>query len=192
MRRLTAALALVTLVGPAVLAGCGQPSDPELEKPFAAETRTGVIGRTEDLFGVKFNMNDLTVFSQSPTAFPRLRLAVRSENTSGRDQQNPDVQLVCDESPQGGDWYSGSTWEPNGLLANGLVNQGEVIVGFPRKPQNPRYVVPDCTAAHVSVIATDPGNGGTLTVNYPVGADLIAEAVRAPIGPGRPLPDRAS
>ena len=42
---------------------------------------------------------------------------MRSENTTSRMLRNPDMELWCDEAEVGGDWFLGSTWEANGLLA---------------------------------------------------------------------------
>jgi len=173
-----------------VASGCTKEQPGESTDARAPERRVGVIGRTESLFGVDVVVTDLTSFTQSPGSVPRLVLSIRSENRSGRDQQNPDVQLRCKESPEGGSWFSGSTWEPNGLLADGIVNEGQVIVGFPSKPENPRYVVPTCTTARVQVLATDSDTGRRIALEYAVGADVVDAAVRAPVGPGLPLPDR--
>lgn len=189
MSRVAAAamIAAVTLV-----AGCTKESPPNAALDSGPSVRAGVIGKPEDLFGVRVSVVRIEVFSQSPDSFPRLRVTMRSENQSSFDQQNPDVQLKCDESRDGGDWFLGSTWEPSGRLAKGVVNEGMVIVGFPHKPANPRYVVPNCTNARVQLMADEPGTFRSVIVDYPVGADISADAERQPLGPNLPLPDSAT
>ena len=183
------ALAAVVCV---LVTGCTKEAPPDADVDAKPVVRDGVIGKSEDLFGVEVSVVRIEAFSQSPDAFPRLRVTMRSENRSAFEQQNPDVQLKCDESKEGGDWFLGSTWEPSGRLAKGVVNVGLVIIGFPHKPNNERYVVPNCTNAHVQLTASKPGSFQTLVVNYPVGADIAAEAERQPLGPSLPLPDAAT
>ncbi len=187
--RRTAALVAVSS---ALITGCTKEAPPDAAVDVQPVVRDGVIGKSEDLFGVEVSVVRIDAFSQSPESFPRLRVTMRSENRSAFEQQNPDVQLKCDESKDGGDWFLGSTWEPSGRLAKGVVNVGLVIIGFPHKPDNARYVVPNCTNAHVQLTASKPGSFQSLVINYPVGADIAADAERQPLGPALPLPDAAT
>ena len=175
-----------------ILSSCTKEAPPDPALTAGPTIRAGVIGKPEDLFGVKVSVVRIEAFSQSPESFPRLRVTMRSENQSEFDQQNPDVQLKCDESDKGGDWFLGSTWEPSGRLAKGVVNEGMVILGFPHKPSNPRYALPNCTNARVELTANEPGTFASVVVAYPVGADIAADAERQPLGPSLPLPDSAT
>ena len=40
-------------------------------------------------------------------------------------QCNPDVELTCKETANAGDWFLGSTWEPNVVLPVNAISQGE-------------------------------------------------------------------
>jgi len=155
-------------------------------------TRSGAVGVAEDFFGVSARVIDVVTFSQTPTAFPRLAVTIRSENLGTKRSQNPDVQLVCDESRTGGDWYRGSTWEPSGLLDAGTVNEGVVYVGFPSKPEDDKYSLPTCTRARLVLTGTEMSTRAKIIVDYPISADLINEAINQPQGPNLPLPQRAS
>lgn len=190
-RRSRCTVGLVVVLS-TLVSGCTKEAPPDADVDAKPVVREGVIGKSEDLFGVEVSVVRIEAFSQSPESFPRLRVTMRSENRSTFEQQNPDVQLKCDESKEGGDWFLGSTWEPSGRLAKGVVNVGLVIIGFPKKPDNERYVVPNCTNAHVQLIASKPGSFQTIVVNYPVGADIAADAERQPLGPSLPLPDAAT
>ena len=190
MIRFRVAAVLVALC--AFGAGCTEEAGPQPDLDPPDITRSGSIGTTEDFFGMSTKVIDVVTFSQTPTAFPRLAVTLRSENTTDRRSQNPDVQLQCDESATGGDWYRGSTWEPSGLVDAGSVNEGIVYIAFPAKPGNNKYSVPTCTGARLVVTGTDMSTRARVIVDYPISADIINEAVNQPKGPSLPLPQRTN
>ncbi len=185
-RRLLAVVAVLLLT-----AGCSEeaPHDPTLD-PEPVE-RDGAVGRVEDLYGVSVQVVDVTDFSQSPEAFPRLQVTMRSENTTLRRGNNPDVRLYCEEAKDGGDWYAGSTWEANRLLEPGVVDEGVIYVGFPGKEDNDRYPVPRCTSPRLVLTATQWSNRAKLIVSVAVSAETITKAIDRPRGPQLPLPPAA-
>jgi hypothetical protein len=187
-RRPAVAAALVAVLLALLLAGCTKdaPSDPSLDP--APVRREGAIGRSEDLFGVALVVTGITEFSQSPKGFPRLAVALRSQNTTLRPGRNPVVQLHCHEAAAGGDWYAGSTWEANGYLDPGEVDEGVIYVGFPAKTSNPSYSVARCTDAEVVVTATRDSDRARIIVSVPVPPPPIGKAIDQPRGPEMPLP----
>ena len=185
--RVAAALALCVMG-----VGCTEEIGPRPDLDPPDVTRSGSIGTAEDFFGMSTRVVDVATFSQTPNGFPRLAVTLRSENTTDRRSQNPDIQLKCDESPTGGDWYRGSTWEPSGLVDAGSVNEGIVYIAFPAKPGNLRYSVPTCTGAQLMVTGTDMPTRARVIVGYPISADVINEAVNQPQGPSLPLPQRTN
>lgn len=142
--------------------------------------------------GVMATVIDITSFDQSPNGTPRVRVVMRVENLSDAAQRNPDVQLICDETTNTGDWFLGSTWEPNVVLPVNAVSQGEVIVGFPLKGDSPEYPVVTCSSAKVRVTLVDARSTGPKVVDVPVDDTVIADAIRRPRGPSLPLPPRGS
>jgi hypothetical protein len=161
-------------------------TDPSLDP--APVQRDGRIGQDEDLFGVVVQVLRIVDFTQSPAGFPRLAVTFRSENTTLTAARNPEVQLHCDEARKGGDWFAGSTWEANGYLAPGAIDEGVIYIGFPAKPSNSRYAVATCTHARVVVTGTRSADRAQVIVSYPVSGATIAQAVDQPRGREMPLP----
>ena len=163
-----------------------------MELPENPPEVRGTVGTPVDLFGVDFDVLSIAEFEQSPEAFPRLRMTIRTENTTEKSLRNPDVKLWCDEATEGGEWYMGSTWEANALLPPQEVNEGEIYVGFPRKPDADRYPVPTCTNPRVVVTATDTTDRRRQVATYRIDPDLIETAIAAPRGRPLPLPPRGA
>jgi hypothetical protein len=115
---------------------------------------------------------------------------MRSQNTTLDRKRNPDVSLHCEEAPKGGDWYAGSTWDINGQLAPGAVDEGVLYVGFPHKAE-PRYPVARCTDAHLVVTGTRSADRAKISVTVPVPAATISKAIDQPRGRPMPLPPRS-
>jgi len=135
---------------------------------------------------------DVAPFDQSPNGVPRIKVVMRAENLSGSVQRNPDVELLCDESTHTGDWFLGSTWEPNVVLPVNAITQGEVIVGFPMKGDNPEYAVVTCTSPKLRLTLVDAKLEVPKVVVIPIDDSVIADAIRRPRGPKLPLPPRGS
>jgi len=120
-------------------------------------------------------------FEQSADAFPRLRVTLRSESTLPAPWVNPDVRVHCEESADPGEWYTGSSWEANGILPGGDVNEGRLIVGFPRKEGAALYPVPTCTEAALEVIGTDPRDRRRkVVVTYALDPEVVQASIDAP------------
>jgi hypothetical protein len=186
--------ALVALALAAASLGCTVQEDtPDAGAALDPPTEErGTIGDTVELEGVDVDVLTLDSFDQSPQMFPRIRLTVRSENTTSRMVRNPDMELWCDEAEVGGEWYLGSTWEANGLLPGGGVSEGEIYLGFPPKPDADRYAVPTCTNARVKMISTNEGDRSQRVIVYPVDSEIIDEAIAAQVGRALPLPPRGA
>ena len=170
-----AAVGLLPLLG-----ACTKEYHPPPPKD-ATKLVTAKLGESVDYFGVNTTVLAIEHFDQSADAFPRLRVTVRSESTLPAPWVNPDVRVRCDESDDPGEWYDGSTWEANGLLPGGDVNEGRVIVGFPRKQGADLYPVPTCTNAALEVIGADPHDRRRRVVaRYPLDDQLVQRAIDAP------------
>lgn len=190
MRR---ALALACIAVAALTSGCvsvdevGGKNNPT-PTTTPPPTQAGTLGVDVAGEAVLTTVYAITPFEQSIDNVPRIKVSVRTENTSSSVQDNPDVLLYCDETPHGGDWFEGSTWEPTGLLPVNAVSQGEVIIGFPQKGDNPEYHVVSCTNPTVRVTITAARSTVPLVVNYAVDPQVITDALRAPKAPLLPLP----
>ncbi|MFN8052806.1 MAG: hypothetical protein U0Q22_15280 [Acidimicrobiales bacterium] len=148
----------------------------------------GTVGADVTYGGVTATVVDIAAFDQSPLDVPRIEVTMRAENTSSTAQRNPDVQLLCDESKKVGDWFLGSTWEPNVELPVNAITQGTVIVGFPLKGDNPEYPVVKCSNAKLRLVLVTSESTSSKVVDVPVDASVISEAIRRPRGPNLPLP----
>jgi hypothetical protein len=174
--------------------GCSRTkATPDDAAPLPAPTvATGEIGQTTNLMGVDITLMSVDSYTQTPKGFPRLVLAVRSENTTDRALRNPQTELRCDESPDGGDWYNGSTWEADGLLPAGNVNEGQLYVGFPSKPgTRDNYAVAACTNPQVVMTLMEDSTLQQHILRFAVDPSVVAKAVDAPLGPELPLPNAA-
>ena len=138
--------------------------------------------------GMEVTVLDISPFDQSPFQTPRINVIVRTENLSRVPQQNPDIELLCDETTNAGDWYLGSTFEPNALLPVNAVSEGETIIGFPLKGKNPEYSVVSCTTPRIRLTIRVAGIEAPSLVEIPVSDDVISAATRRPRGPNLPLP----
>ena len=150
--------------------------------------QTAAVGESLMHGGVVFTVRDISSFDQSPDGVPRIAVMIRSENEATAARRNPDVRLSCAESDGTGDWYSGSTWEPNYLLPVNVVDEGVALVGFPKKPDGPQYPVASCSAARLVVTLGDPETTKTQRVFVDVPAAVISESLMRPRGPNLPLP----
>ncbi len=166
------------------------PSTVELDPPPVF--RSGSVGTEESLGGVDVTVVRVDAFTKSPQGFPRLAVTVRSRNSGTIRRENPDLQVRCDESPRGGDWFLGSTWEPSSLIDGGGRSEGVAYLGFPSKPENDRFTVPTCTGPKLTFIRLDDTTDQRIEVSIPVPDSVIAEAIDAPAGPALPLPPRSS
>jgi len=158
----------------------------------APAPQAGVLGQDVTYGGVAVTVVSVAPFDQSPNGTPRIKAVMRSENVSDSAQKNPNLELICDETSNTGDWFLGSTWEPNVVLPVNVVAQGEVIVGFPLKGTNPEYPVVTCTSAKLRLSVVGAREDIPVVVDYPVDASLIEQAIRRPRGPSLPLPPRGS
>ena len=186
-------LALPALLVLVAAVACGTATK-EVEAGDLPEPREqgGALGVGIDHFGVDVNVLRIESFDQSPDAFPRLRAIIRSENTSELMARNPAVELWCDESEEGGEWYLGSTWEAYALLPPAEVTEGEIIFGFPHKPESDRYSVASCSNARVKVIAEKTSDRQESIAVYALEPEIIDEAIDAPRGRRLPLPPRGA
>jgi len=155
--------------------------------PFSVTEGTAFdLGEGQDT--VRLTVMHISEFDQTPEHFPRLRIAMRSENTSDRTLNNPDLQLHCDESPVGGEWYGGSTWEIDAILKSGETREGEVYIGFPPKTDRSQYAVASCTNAYIAITGTRWNDRQTFEARITVPPEVIQAAIDAPIGEHLPRP----
>jgi len=185
---LGATAGLVGCVSTQEVGGSNKPTPTTTTVPPA----TGTFGADVAYGGVLATVVDVMAFDQSPDAVPRVKVVMRSENTSDHVQHNPNLELICDESTNTGDWFLGSTWEPNVVLPVNVVAQGEVIIGFPDKVDNPEYPVVSCTTPRLRLTVEDVRTDAVKTVDYPVPVEVVTEATKRPRGPALPLPPRGS
>lgn len=148
----------------------------------------GAFGADVSYGGVLATVVDIAPFDQSVNGFPRVKVVMRTENVSDSVQHNPDIALLCDETANVGDWFLGSTWEPNVMLPVNAVSQGDVILGFPQKAENPEYPVVSCTRPMLRLTVEGVRKDVAKVVLIPVDDAVIAEAIRRPRGPILPLP----
>lgn len=188
-----AALAL----GAVVLVGCAMRSEVGgSNKPTPTTTppvvQVGAIGGDFTAYDVTVDVVSIDPFDQAPNGTSRIVAVVRSENLGGTARRNPDLRLVCDETSNTGDWYLGSTWEPNAILPVNAVAEGRVIIGFPLKGNSPEYPVVNCTSARLQVTIRSKRLEEPQVWEIPVDEELIHDAMRRPRGPLLPLPRRPS
>src|SRR5215218_5241903 len=125
--------ALVATVGVAA-GGCTTGQEvPSHTAPDDVVRQSGTLGTPVDYFGVEGTMLSMEPFDQSYDGFPRLRVTMRTQNHLKVPWEDPNVAIRCDESAERSEWYTGSTWEANGILAGGRIHEGQIIVGFPPK-----------------------------------------------------------
>jgi hypothetical protein len=182
---------LVALAIAFVAFGCSQTkATSDAADPLPAPTQArGELGKTISMMGVDITMMTVDPYTQTPTGFPRLVLAVRSENTTDRMLRNPQAELRCDEAADGGNWYNGSTWEADGLLPAGNVNEGQLYLGFPAKRGSSDYPVPTCTNPQIVMTLTNDSTLQQHMIKFPVDLSVIQEAIQAPLGLELPLPN---
>jgi hypothetical protein len=173
--------------------GCSQTkAAPDAAAPLPKATLArGELGQSVTVMGVKLTMMTVDPYTQNPKGFPRIVVAMRSENTTDRMLRNPDAELRCDEAPDGGEWYSGSTWEADGLLPAGNVNEGQLYLGFPAKSGTTDYPVPTCTNPQIVMTLTNDSTLQQHVVKFPVDGNVVQQAIGEPIGPELPLPNSA-
>ncbi len=184
------------LLGPVVLAftvvaaaGCSEEAPPDPTLDPEPVHREGAIGQAEDLFGVEVEVMRIDEFSQSVDGFPRLAVSLRSHNSTLERRRNPFVELQCEEARKGGDWFAGSTWNVNGQLLPGAVEEGVLYVGFPHK-EEPRYPVARCTDPRLVITGVRSADRAKVVVSVPVPAATISKAIDQPRGRPMPLPNR--
>ncbi len=174
--------AAVWAVAATLCAAAGCKADLDVPVPHDATRRvTGEIGVPVDYFGVHVTVLAIEAYDQTTDLFPRFRVSMRSENKRSAPWVNPAVRVSCAESDERGEWYKGSTWESDGILPRGAVNEGQVIVGFPRKKNTDLYPVATCTDAAIVVTGTDPlDRRRTLAAVYPLDPTMVRDAIDAP------------
>ncbi|MEZ5321231.1 MAG: hypothetical protein R2698_03975 [Microthrixaceae bacterium] len=175
-------------VGGREVGGSHNPTPPTPTLPVKA----GVVGATFEYGKVRFEISRIEPFAQSSKGFPRIVVTARSRNTSDALSGNPDMELRCDESPKAGQWYRGSTWEPNFVLVVNETNEGRAILGFPAKATDPEYPVAACTDPTVVVTMSDPTRRAVQVIRYRVDPAVIAESIRARRGPVLPVPPQTA
>jgi hypothetical protein len=136
-------------------------------------------------------MMSVDAYAQNPAGFPRLVVAMRSENTTDKMLRNPAAELQCDENTDGGDWFTGSTWEADGLLPAGNVNEGQLYLGFPPKPGASAYPVPTCTNPQIVLTLTNDSTRQQHLIKFAVEPSVITDAIQAPLGLELPLRNSA-
>jgi len=166
----------------AALAAAGCKAELDVPPPVNATRHVdGVVGTAVDYFGVTATVLSIEPLDQANDAFPRFRVAMRSENKRPAPWVNPEVRVRCKESDDRGEWYKGSTWESSGILPGGTVNEGQVIVGFPRKKGTDLYPVPTCTDAAIVVTGADPlDRRRTIVTAYALDPAMVQEAIDSP------------
>jgi hypothetical protein len=152
---------------------------------------TGQLGTTISMMGVAITMMSVDAYTQNPSGFPRLVVAMRTENTTDRALRNPQAELQCDEGPDGGDWYTGSTWEADGILPAGNVNEGQLYLGFPAKQGASGYPVPTCTNPQIVMTLTDDSTRQQHLIKFAVQPSVITDAIAEPLGFELPLRNSA-
>ena len=135
----------------------------------------GSFGADVELGGVTATVVSVSAFDQSPNGVPRVEVVMRAENLQGYAQHNPDVQLICNETANTGDWFLGSTWEPNADLPVNAVTQGQVIIGFPLKGDNPEYPVVTCTGPRLRLTVSDARTTLPKVVDIPIDDSVMTE-----------------
>lgn len=183
---------LVALTAAAVVvAGCTEPvvqSPDELRENLdLPEAEEMAIGEPTEHRDVEVTIQDIEAMERTRESVNRLRVTVRSENVGDVAGNNPAIQIVCDENPDGGDWHEGSTWEPARGIDAGVVLNGEVILGFPYKPDSVEYTVQECTNAALRVVWGRRGRDDQAVGLCPIPEDVIDEAMKEPTGPPLPL-----
>ena len=185
-------LALVVVAGCAIEATEATGKDTAFDQthpavPFSVTADVPFdLGEGKD--ALRVTVLNVSAFDQTPEHFPRLRVAMRSENDSDRTLSNPDIQLRCDESTIGGEWYGGSTWEIDALLRAGESREGEVYVGFPAKSPDSQYSVASCTNGYLAITGTRWNDRQTYEARMVVPPEVIEASIDAPIGQHLPRP----
>lgn len=187
----TRGLLTMAVVASLAFSGCTKEDVPSADYLSSTTTTArpvpGVIGERVEFAGVELIVSDITAFERTPEGVPRVRAVVRSENGAEVDRGNPRVGLMCDEAPELGEWFRGSTWEPGSLLAPGVARQGELLVGFPPKPDAALYAVASCTNARLRFEIGGPSLGWQ-RVEFAIDPEVITESVNRPKGRQLPLP----
>jgi hypothetical protein len=222
MSRARRALSVTVAVVAALTSACvstkeiGGSNKPTPTSSTIAPT-AGSFGTDITYGGVTVTVSSVAAFAQSPNGVPRIEVVMRAENLSRSVRRNPDVQLLCSETTNTGDWFLGSTWEPNVVLPVNAISQGAVIIGFPLKGDNPEYPVVTCSAPQLRITMLDDdasataqptasttsaasaedvdgfaGLGPAKVVLIPIDDSVITDAIREPRGPVLPLPPRGS
>ena len=177
--RVLAVLAATMAVG-AGAGGCTK-EIPARSSPDDVVERSGTLGTPVDYFGIEATVLAVEPFDQSSDGFPRLRVTIRTQSHLKVPWENPAVVVRCDESPEAGDWYRGSTWETTGILIGGRVQEGQIILGFPPKADAARYPVPTCTNGVVEVTGTNPlDRDQKVVTRYSVPPEVVTTAIDAP------------
>ncbi|MEI2654376.1 MAG: hypothetical protein V9G12_19895 [Microthrixaceae bacterium] len=65
--------------------------------------QAGVLGQDVTYGGVVVTVVSVAPFDQSPNGTPWIKAVMRSENVSDSVQKNPNLELICDETPNTGD-----------------------------------------------------------------------------------------
>jgi hypothetical protein len=178
--RTARALAALVTVLVAVAAGCTKEL-PSRSSPGDVQRRVGSLGTPVNMFGVETTVIGMEPFEQSVDGFPRLRVTLRTRSRLEVPWENPQVSIRCQESDEPGEWYDGSTWESQGILPGGRVLEGQIILGFPPKPEAERYPVPTCTDAAVVVTGSDPQRRQRQVVaSFPIPDEMVQAAIDAP------------
>ncbi|MCB1284742.1 MAG: hypothetical protein M9952_03955 [Microthrixaceae bacterium] len=155
--------------------------------PTTMVPQAGLIAQPVESGGVRVEVLEIAPTYHSPKDRAQIIAEVRSENLSGVSQRNPNVSLVCADRVAVGEWAEGSTWEPNGILSVNAVLSGNVIIGFPQAGPNAEYPSVTCEDATLRVQIVSL-SAETVTIDFPVAADIIETALRSPNSAEMPLP----
>ena len=81
-------------------------------------------------------IDSITVVEEPDSADrPFLVVHVRSENTSGEEQSNPEIRIVCTGFEEPGDGLAYSTWMPYETLPSDTFRDGFVWLTGPGDPR---------------------------------------------------------
>ncbi len=87
-------------------------------------------------------------------------VTIRSENHTGKDLQNPDIEVHCDGIDDAGSWYVSSTWKVGDTLPAHSFREGTLDLDYPE------------TSTGIARACTNPiletTDGGSKAVEWPI------------------------
>jgi hypothetical protein len=89
--------------------------------------------------------------SLAPDEAGVLAVTARSENPTGRRQENPQVAVYCAGDVHGG-WFTVSQWEPGQKLEPTSFSEGELVLGLPIDCQSPVIRATNYTGRETDIV----------------------------------------